>query len=82
MTEHLIHNERTKLVANLFNGLATVSIATAVVQNLFLFATNPGTGTGANPSIFLFFLFLGITLHSLALYILGGLKEKAKEAST
>ena len=82
MTEHLVHNERVKLVANLFNGLATVSIATAVVQNLFLFATNLGSGTGANPSIFLFFLLLGISLHGLALYIVGSLKEKTNEAST
>jgi Ni,Fe-hydrogenase I cytochrome b subunit len=81
VAEHLVHNERVKLVANLFNGLATVSIATAVIQNLFLLATSPGSGFGANPSVFLFFLIVGICLHGIGLYILGSLTETPKEIS-
>jgi amino acid transporter len=81
MTEHLVHNERVKLVANLFNGLATVSIATAVIQNLFLLAANPGSGYGANPSVFWFFTIVGIVFHGVALYCLGSLKQPTAESS-
>ena len=83
MTEHLVHNERVKLQAALLNGLAVVSIAAGVVQNIFIAAAQSQAGHGGQVSlsIFIFFVPIGVMLHVGANMRLGGLKEKSQELS-
>jgi hypothetical protein len=83
VTEHLVHNERVKLQAALLNGLAIVSIAAAVVQNIFVAAAQSQAGQGGqiSLSIFVFFVPIGVMLHAGANMRLGSLKEKTEELS-
>jgi hypothetical protein len=78
--EHLVHNERVKLTAALLNGLAVVCIASGIVQNLFVMATD-ATGRGGNIAFLLLFVSVGIALHLTATRRLADLKEKTTEGT-
>jgi hypothetical protein len=81
LTEHLVHNERVKLQAALLNGLAIVSIAAGVVQNVFVAAAQSQAGQGGQVSlsIFIFFVPVGGIFHALANFRLGQLKETTED---
>jgi multisubunit Na+/H+ antiporter MnhG subunit len=78
MTEHLVHNEQTKLTASLLNGVAVVSLAVALIQNFFVAATDP-TKYGGTLAIFAVFLMTGVVFHMIARQILSALREKEQK---
>ncbi|MGH6858408.1 MAG: hypothetical protein ACRECP_12445 [Methylocella sp.] len=75
----LVHNERTKLLANVLNGAATSSFAVGVLAPIAAaFYSGGGTTKVSLVTIIIgavIWLLLAIALHLAARRVLGGLRE-------
>lgn len=68
----LIHNERTKLLANNFDRLSTTFIAVGVLGNSFDFSV--GYGAFSSALNIIIWIFSAIGLHCMARRVMGRLK--------
>jgi len=68
----LIHNERTKLLANALDRTSTAAIAVGLIAPLVGngFARNLGAAAGV-----MIWLFAAVALHLMARHVLGALKQ-------
>jgi hypothetical protein len=65
---NLVHNERTKMLANLFNNLGVVSLASGVLAPIFsarISATPIGFSNGG------YAIFQGLSLYALGVIFVG-----------
>ena len=71
----LIHNERTKLVATLVNNCAVGSLVAGVIAPTYLLINTDPLKWGLVFASQAFWLSIAYLLHSMAIRILGRLKE-------